>query len=153
MYYSTPPDNSTKPSEMTKHFTTPEFADLLNQHGIEVDTPFYYADGDLCLLHGEGHSSYFYIIGGNECHAVEVWVDIKPAYLLSEVLTWLPEKLVILDNLHFRQLNFHNGQITVGYIRHGSYTTSGTIEKVVTELLTEGWLTKEIIEQSIKHNQ
>ena len=138
---------------MIKHFTTPEFADLLKQYGIEIATPFGidkhldilaigYEGNCISLIDKSGYSSY------------EKYT--KPAYLLSEVLTWLPDTVIIkgIDCT----LEVIDAQI--GKFRYNGRTYSESvqrgwlpIEQLITQGITEGWLTKEIIEQQIKDKQ
>lgn len=130
---------------MTNHFTTPEFADVLKQHGIEIDTPFYIVEGEIFLKRSDFR--YICIYSGFEFPAK----DPKPAYLLSQVLGWLPECVKAYDGGIGRRNVYYNGKELLC-----CYTTISawkSIEQLITKGLAEGWLTKEIIEQQIKQNQ
>ena len=136
---------------MIKHFTTPEFADLLKQHGIEIDTPFLFFENDLFIKRSDNR--VVSVMFGYEDFIGED--DYQPAYLLSEVLTWLPFSITYQkQSATLVSIVDHDG-VRVNY-RIGEYAIYNKhlpIEQLITQGLTEGWLTKEIIEQSIKQNQ
>lgn len=156
---------------MIKHFTTPEFADLLKQHGIEIDTPFYrYFDIVSPTVDRIGIDCQYGMLDINSRYIAEGQevCEPKPAYLLSEVLTWLPETLIehlkptntpshrpdYLSYPIFSDINEGNVLI-IGYKSeyYGLKITPLPIEQLITQGLTEGWLTKEIIEQQVKDKQ
>ena len=144
---------------MTKHFTTPEFTDLLKQYGIEIATPFYrYFDIVSPTVDRIGIDCQYGMLDINSRYIAEGQevCEPKPAYLLSEALTWLPEEIL---NGYYLYGEVTNGIQFWGYAddnhRGGLYwkIESKPIEQLITQGLTEGWLTKEIIEQQIKDNQ
>ena len=135
---------------MIKNFTTPEFTDLLKQHGIEIDTPFVVTNDGSILVQSE-YKDFIDICDGS----VYTAENYQPTYLLSVVLTWLPEEIL---NGYYLYGEVTNGIQFWGYAddnhRGGLYwkIESKPIEQLITQGLTEGWLTKEIIEQQIKDN-
>lgn len=166
MYYSPPIDNSTKPSEMIKHFTTPEFADLLKSHGIEIDTIFLHYNGKVWASYLNHYHTYMLIATDMGGMIISSNINAKPAYLLSEVLGWLPKSIIVTLPYHGETntvldclFDINNKQVLYGYGRE--QMENGIlwdiyplpIEQLITQGLTEGWLTKEIIEQAIKQNQ
>jgi hypothetical protein len=151
---------------MIKHFTSPEFADLLKQHGIEIDTPFYSfllkVENDLSKYHIGMFSPAigYYIATIGWTYNEDCIGQVKPAYLLSEVLTWLPDTVYAKNNFPWKiKLAICDGNLAAGYFDYvngnflGNYQKVKPIEQLITQGLTEGWLTKEIIEQQIKQNQ
>jgi len=153
---------------MTNNFTTPEFAKVLKEHGIEIDTPFYWKPEK-----GSRHEGYYLCAKdgftyGLTCALLSVEVnittDISPAYPLTEVLGWLPKGLHGHDGYYYQLELFISIEGTLG----GTYSDSdmGTmfhyetqtrveadsLEKLFELLLTEGWITKETILQAIKNN-
>ena len=143
---------------MIKNFTTPEFADLLKQHGIEIDTPFYrYFDIVSPTVDRIGIDCQYGMLDINSRYIAEGQevCEPKPAYLLSEVLTWLPEKIGI-GKLKYK-LSIDLKKMMIWYSKNGYIGAMWLcepmpIEQLITQGLTEGWLTKEIIEQQIKDN-
>lgn len=147
---------------MTNHFTTPEFADLLKRHGIEIPTVF---------AHTKIGNSYGFILGLNgnwfftdladlSFYDSDYMKETHPAYLLSQVLGWLPSyieamsigrgKLKLTPQLRtFRK----DRDLVWCYQNDIEIVGNLPIEQLITQGLTDGWLTKEIIEQAIKHNQ
>jgi len=147
---------------MIKHFTTPEFADLLKQHGIEIDTPFYrYFDIVSPTVDRIGIDCQYGMLDINSRYMAEGQevCQPKPAYLLSEVLTWLPQCLenseqhpewwLEVSSKNYGKLAANYNSETTGY----SKLNKADIQQLITQGLTEGWLTKEIIEQQIKDKQ
>lgn len=137
---------------MTQDFTTPEFADLLKEHGIEVDTPF------VILMCHEGHYKVALKDSTNkgclDFDGCSYWIDdfsdVKPAYLLTQVLRWLP--LEIETEYDFYYLN---ADVYAGLDLRWGYETLGekgeqtelarctSIEQLITQGLKEGWLNKD----------
>lgn len=150
---------------MTEHFTSPALADTLARFGIVKETPFYWQP--------ETNSSFagHYLCATDsmdkEASITLDWLDVnptgidnKPAYLLTEVLKWLPETVKLEDleyDLH-QFYDYENG-LTVNYHHFSPQDDMQYIsnmnfspEEAIIKGLTEGWLTKEIIEQAIKDN-
>lgn len=129
---------------LQQDFTTPEFADLLKKYGIEVDTPF------VVLMWHEGHYKVALKDSDKGCldfdgykHWLEDFSDIKPAYPLTQVLRWLPEKIENEENFGYW---LHLGQTLQGaYINEdvGYLANFQLIEALIAQGLTEGWLNKD----------
>jgi hypothetical protein len=150
---------------MIKHFTTPEFADLLKEHGIEIDTPFYWTGVvnittgyKLCVKPFE-YINKEISIGWLPLDIVSNKIELlttKPAYLLSEVLTWLPDTATIKAiPCELQVMDAQSGKFRYNGRTHNESVQRGylSIEQLITQGLIEGWLTKEIIEQQINLNQ
>jgi hypothetical protein len=146
---------------MTKNFTTPAFAKVLKEHGNDIDTPYCYIDGY------EG--VWAYKITGNRLLAFDIEGEmgyrdtqltpkvkeqISPAYPLTEALRWLPKETVINGyqcrlNQDLQVVNYFTTDTdVVAWYLHKSLP----IEDLITQGLTDGWLTKESILQAIKDN-
>lgn len=143
---------------MRNQFTTPEFADVLKRHGIEIDTQFYWENNGngLRLMAIACDSPYTICIGEFDPTSHPEFAG-KPAYLISQVLGWLPQTVTDLDG-RFELVMKPNGlaayESTGGDGCKYKYSFFNiNIEQLVTQGLTEGWLSKEIIEQQIKQNQ
>jgi hypothetical protein len=143
---------------MTQHFTTPEFAQVLKQHGIEIDTVF------VILMFND--ENYTVALKDNEGSCVDIngykhWLadfsDVLPAYPLTQVLGWLPKTLIEHlkpsntpshrpDYLSYPMVSDMNeGVIKIGYRSeyYGTKITPQPIEALITQGLTEGWLNKD----------
>jgi hypothetical protein len=151
---------------MTKNFTTPAFAKVLKEHGIEIDTPYTHQDGNVyayCLFQG-----YYEMVNVTVDHtkatknlhvyAAKHEIVILPAYPLTEVLGWLPKTLI--EHLKPTNTPSHrpdylsypitsdiddNNVLKIGYKSeyYGTKITPMPIEALITQGLTEGWLTKD----------
>jgi hypothetical protein len=145
---------------MKNNFTTPAFAKVLKEHGIEIDTPFYwgtlmfYQETELFVKSG----SYKTVqsISGNR-YPKEALYDISQAYPLTEVLGWLPKTVTykgstwdIMPTLWNGAIELGLGQVEEDTFVLKYYLDEMPIEVLITQGLTEGWLTKEIILQTIK---
>jgi hypothetical protein len=91
------------------------------------------------------------ILGFYEC---ETKVEVLPAYLLTEVLGWLPKAISMQGDYYELILNFDTrGNLTASYYddqmgslydgERGIYYKADSIEALITQGLTEGWLTKD----------
>ena len=151
---------------MKNNFTTPSFAKMLKEHGIEIETPFMWHYPFLANTNGyhlivsEGNYTSFdidndnvsmVILGFYEC---ESKVEVLPAYLLTEVLGWLPKAISMQGDYYELILNFDTrGNLTASYYddqmgslydgERGIYYKADSIEALITQGLTEGWLTKD----------
>jgi hypothetical protein len=152
---------------MTKNFTTPEFAKVLKEHGIEIDTPYTHQDGNVyayCLFQG-----YYEMVNVTVDHtkatktlhvyAAKHEIVIYPTYPLTEVLGWLPKTVTYKDRTCDIVPSLWNWAIELGLGQIEEYTfvlkyylDEMPIEQLITQGLTEGWLTKETILQAIKDN-
>jgi hypothetical protein len=146
---------------MKKNFTTPAFAKVLKEHGIEIDSCFY-----SFLLKGEEdftnyHVGMYFAALGRFVATTQLTYnedDVKqvfPAYPLTEVLGWLPETIICEGKIH--QIDFDTVNLTVGYARAKLLEMVWAIEPInisdiITQGLTEGWITKETILNAIKDN-
>lgn len=148
---------------MTNQFTTPQFGNVLKQHGIEIDTQFcYYQE-----CNGDGQLEGFDYLGLKSAIGIvdiqtggiienEKSFEISRAYLLPQVLGWLPKfyrtPIGSQCNREFKVTK--NGVVLAGYsVWRSSNAKFYPIEQLIIQGLTEGWLTKEIIQQQIKQNQ
>lgn len=150
---------------MKNNFTTPSFAKVLKEHGIEIDTPFvYYQESDM-----DGHLSGINYLGlkcsqgiadveTGEIPEREKVFAVSPAYPFTEVLGWLPKTLI--EHLKPTNTPSHrpdylsypitsdiddNNVLKIGYKSeyYGTKIIPMPIEAVITQGLTEGWLTKD----------
>jgi hypothetical protein len=145
---------------MKNNFTTPAFAKMLKEHGIEIDTPFFHAAAQVSktIYIGTKTDNKFRIDAFYP--KVEKGVIVNPnlslpAYPLTEVLGWLPETIICEGK--FYQIDFDTVNLTVGYARAKLLEMVWAIEPknisdIITQGLTEGWLTKETIFNAIKDN-
>ena len=138
---------------MTNQFTTPEFADVLKQHGIEIDTIFVHYDNRVWASHLNNYDVYTLIDTDTGSMVISSNIEVKPCYLLSQVLGWLPFSVVINELDCEVEVWLYGKRVSYDYKnQYGTFAT-GNPEKLITQGLTEGWLNKEIIEQQIKQNQ
>lgn len=131
---------------MTQHFTTPEFAQVLKQNGIDIDTPFYWQP--------EVNPSFsgYYLMATDDMDKENTitldWLAIEPindhhfsAYPLTQVLGWLPETVKAMDGGVGRRNVYYNDNALLY-----CYTTIcgwQSIEALIIQGLTEGWLNKD----------
>jgi hypothetical protein len=152
---------------MKNNFTTPAFAKVLKEHGIEIDTsfmwhyPFLANTNGYHLIVSEGNYTSFdidndnvsiVILGFYEC---ESKVEVLPAYPLTEVLGWLPNVVTIKKiPCNLEPMDAKSGKYRYLGTTHWDVeqTKFLSIEALITQGLTEGWLTKETILQAIKDN-
>jgi hypothetical protein len=141
---------------MKNNFTTPPFAKVLKEHGIEIDTQFYWENNGngLRLMAFACDSPYIICIGEFDPTLYGSFV-CEPTYPLTEVLGWLPETIICEGKLH--QIDFDTVNLTVGYARAKLLEMVWAIEPknisdIIIQGLTEKWLTKETILQAIKDN-
>ena len=141
---------------MTQYFTTPQFADLLKEHGIEIETPF-----NLFILKGDNDADnygiglfddntkrYIDIYGYN--HTDSDVEQIKPAYLLQQVLGWLPE-YVNYDGKKFKIIPTIENKV----VSANCFGVDGKkflhftmpIEQLFTKLLQDAIINKQTINQ------
>ena len=139
---------------MTNHFTTPEFANLLKRFGIEIDTIFLHYDNRVWASHLNHYDTYTLIATDTGSMVISSNIEVKPVYLLSQVLGWLPF-VIQYKNRKYRLevLNIGTGWKYYYHSYQKPPVGECGIEQLITQGLTEGWLTKEIIEQQIKQNQ
>jgi hypothetical protein len=146
---------------MKNNFTTPSFAKVLKEHGIEIDTPFvYYQESDM-----DGHLSGINYLGlkcsqgiadveTGEIPEREKAFAISPAYPLTEVLGWLPKGISMQGDFYELTVKFDTrGNLTASYYddqmgslydgERGIYYKADSIKALITQGLTEGWLTKD----------
>jgi hypothetical protein len=144
---------------MIKNFTTPAFAKGLKEHGIEIDTQFYWENNGngLRLMAIACDSPYIICIGEFDPTLYGSFVG-KPAYPLTEVLGWLPKTLI--EHLKPTNIPSHRPDylsypmvsdidegnvLKIGYKSeyYGTKITPMPIEALIIQGLTEGWLTKD----------
>lgn len=139
---------------MTQHFTTPEFAQVLKQHGIEIDTPFG-IDKHKDIFAISEHGDCISLIDGATYSSYRGYT--YPAYPLTQVLGWLPKTLIEHlkptntpshrpDYLSYPMVSDMNeGVIKIGYKSeyYGTQITPLPIEALIIQGLTEGWLNKD----------
>jgi hypothetical protein len=149
---------------MKNNFTTPAFAKTLKEHGIVIDTQFYWENNGngLRLMAIACDSPYIICIGEFDPTLYGSFV-CEPAYPLTEVLGWLPKHVnAIIDGHHYNGMDLccehKNGKLQCGYVMQYEYQCTSwpmgsmPIEDLIIQGLTEGWLTKETILQAIKDN-
>lgn len=146
----------------TQDFTTPQFADTLKEYGIEIDTPFRWRP----IEENPIVDGYYLDAIDNydrDDYANVGWIDaetrddiIRPAYPITRVLRWLPDTATIknipcnLEVMDAQSGRFrYNGRTHIESVQRGWLH----MEQLITQGFTEGWLTKEIIEQQINQNQ
>jgi hypothetical protein len=150
---------------MKNNFTTPAFAKVLKEHGIEIDSCFCYIDGykGIWAYKITGNRLWAFDIEGEMGYrdtqlTPKVKEQISPAYPLTEVLGWLPETLI--EHIKPTNIPSHrpdylsypitsdiddNNVLKIGYKSeyYGTKITPMPIEALITQGLTEGWLTKD----------
>lgn len=139
---------------MTKNFTSPEFAKVLNKHGIEIDTQFFWFNDKVELqLRALSIENSWNVVIATAPYNNSEWVSL-PAYPLTEVLGWLPKRITITNEDYSNSYCVLTNYMFYKFQYKCQYGTivSGTAEALITEGLTEGWLTKETILQVIKDN-
>ena len=132
---------------MTQHFTTPEFAQVIKQHGIDIDTSYRWNFTASAIRLQVIELNSFNWVTIDQHYSDEIYHDFySPAYPLTEVLGWLPETIICEGKLH--QIDFDTVNLTVGYARAKLLEMVWAIEPknisdIIIQGLTEGWLTKD----------
>jgi len=132
---------------MTKNFTTPAFAKVLKEHGIEIDSRYRWNLNASAIRLQVIELNSFNWVTIDQHYSDEIYHDFySPAYPLTEVLRWLPETIICEGKLH--QIDFDTVNLTVGYARAKLLEMVWAIEPknisdIITQGLTEGWLTKD----------
>jgi hypothetical protein len=143
---------------MKNNFTTPSFAKVLKEHGIEIYSCFVtlmFDDENYTLALKSNEGSCIDINGYK--HWLSDFSDVFPAYPLTEALGWLPKTLI--EHLKPTNTPSHrpdylsypitsdiddNNVLKIGYKSeyYGTKITPQNIEALILQGLTEGWLTK-----------
>jgi len=145
---------------MTQHFTTPELSRVLKEFGIEIETPFKRLGNEI-VIQLQNEFSYVKLDGTTHKITHLDVMAIYPAYLLTQVLGWLPDT-VELEELEYDLHRFYDKEngLTANY--HHFFPEDDlqyisnmhmTPEETIIEGLKKGWLTKEIIETAAKNNK
>lgn len=140
---------------MTQHFTSPEFAQLLKEHGIGKETPFVWANVNGNTLLGTIVGSEFVELTSGDRYELDAQSEPVSAYMILEVLGWLPFMLIDTKRKSWWLSPDYNGEV-ITYAYQTSIIPSGEaytitenfcefqpIEDLLAQGLTEGWLTKE----------
>jgi hypothetical protein len=146
---------------MKNNFTTPAFAKVLKEHGIDYKSPFkHYHDYETPNVKRIGIDCVYGMVDIKTHEVTEgqnVCKDL-PAYPLTEVLGWLPK--TIIEHVKPTNILSHrpdylsypitsdiddNNVLKIGYKSEyfGTKITPMPIETLITKGLTEGWLTKD----------
>lgn len=147
---------------MTQHFTTPEFSQVLKQHGIDTETSFCYyqecnGDGQLQGFDYLGLKSAIGIVDVQTGEIIEreKAFEVSPTYPLTQVLGWLPNEIYQYEThngfeLEMWQFNqqYHYGyrdeEQTPMYNQNtGTRAFKTSIEDLIIQGLTEGWINKD----------
>lgn len=139
-------------------FTSAPFSDLLKQHGIEIDTPFYnclisygvqlgngeWSDEWDLLICLKAKNGYVNLQDGILVLDKRI-EDVRPAYPLTQVLRWLPFSVNYQKQSATLSLIVDHDGVRVNY-RIGEYAIYNKylpIEQLFTQGLKEGWLNKD----------
>jgi hypothetical protein len=135
---------------MKNNFTTPSFAKVLKEHGIEIESCFViliWDSDNYSVAVKSNDGSCIDLIGYK--HWLNDFSDILPAYPLTQVLGWLPQYLENEDGhpewwLEVSSKNYGNLAANYKSEKTGySKLNKADLEQLITQGLTEGWLTKD----------
>jgi hypothetical protein len=132
---------------------------VLKEHGIEIDTPFYWQPEKFSQHEGYYLCAKDGFIHGLTCALdfteATVTTEVLPAYPLTEVLGWLPNVVTIKKiPCNLEPMDAKSGKYRYLGTTHWDVeqTKFLSIEDLIIQGLTEGWLTKETILNAIKDN-
>jgi hypothetical protein len=144
---------------MKNNFTTPAFGKVLKAHGIEIDSRYRWNLNASAIRLQVIELNSFNWVTIDQHYSDEIYHDFySPAYPLTEVLGWLPQ-YIKNEERHpewwLEVSSKNNGNLAANYKSEKtgySKLNKADLEQLITQGLTEGWLTKGSILQAIKDN-
>ena len=133
---------------MTQQFTTPEFSQVLKQHGIEIDTVFVHYDNRVWASHLMIDNCYNLIATDTGSIIISSNIEVIRAYPLTQVLGWLPKEILFNYTIWGKIESINMGKIGACYYspqKKKYLSFFMPIEALIIQGLTEGWLNKDNI--------